>query len=1133
MKKLYPTLLVTLAIILATFTAGAQAPDIEIGAGTEDAGLPINPFYGYSYSQTIFLQEELNTDGQRIHKIAFYYEGGSRWSDQIRVFMAHTSQDELTDYITEGLTLVYEGEYPVMNQEGWMEIPLTVPFEYNNTDNLLIAMTEDKPGFRLNSVFHSTQVTGNMSIIATKDGSPAYDVNNPPTNGQLQPYRPNIRMWFESIPAGPAVSIIPSQLYFLYIRENEEKMLNVTVINTGTEDLVISGLEAGGMPFVTNFSGTIAPGETQLVDIRFVPEEVGDYPGHLSLQTNSSVDPVYIYTEAFSVPELAIVETFVETTFPPEDWYVDPNSWTRRGFGGFEGGGNAYLNTGTDFGYLVTPKLNIQEGNKLIFYAAQQLDGELTVSHSYDMEEWTELENIILTRQFQRYIIDLDGFEGAGYIGFSGIPRIYLDYVVAPEVHLELPPNTVTNPLPADGFENAFITQNLYWNASNTAQGYKVYLGTDNPPTNVVNGEDIGNIRRYKTPVLDYDTGYFWQIVPYNEYGDAEDCPVWSFTTIAYSPVVEFPFEEGFENDNGAVPPAGWINEDGYWDSTGNAHTGQYAARASFYHPVDANLITPPVQLPESENMSLIFYWKNGNVYGKNDKITGHDTLYVEITNDMGQNWIEQGIFSAPDVMEEYLPVQVDLAAYSGEEIYIRFRHSTDGEPVTAMPVGIDDIKISSSLEEPVIWVNQDYWTAGNIANNTYVFSEGFRLRNMGAGTLTITDAYFDGDSYTTTFDAGEVSLEFGEEYHFSFGFEPFETGSYLVNFIIESNGGDLEIELFGVSEHVDPFTFDGFEDGEVPPWGWMAHDEDGDEINWMRAWNHAIPAYNGTFSAVSFSYVAGLGELDPDNWFITPKIHVQEDQEFTYFIACGSEEYHADHYTLYVSTTTNRLDQFTHVLHEETLKPEDVEWSQRVFDLNEWAGQEIYIAFRHHDSEGQDYIKLDDIEVRDKLVVQPPYADPPAGAVPAGTMVSLFTDTQDAQIFYTLDGETPDNESILYEEPVEIVEPLTIKAVAFLDEVYSEVSTFEYTIDDTSVEELSADGFSIYPNPASDKIYLLKDHERPVTVSVINIVGSVVANYHMVSREIIIDAGDLGPGIYMIRLDDGKETRFRKLIVQ
>ena len=1133
MKKIYPTLLITLAIIMATFTIRAQAPDIEIGDGTEDAGLPIKPFFGYSYSQTIFLQEELDVEDQRIHKIGFYYRGGSKWADQVRVYMAHTTQETLSGYITEGLTLVYEGPYPVMNQEGWMEIALSNPFEYNNEDNLLIAMTEDQPGFRLNSIFNSTQVDSNMSILATKDISPPYDVNNPPADGQLLSYRPNIRLWFEDIPDGPALSIIPPQLYFLYIRENEEKSINVTVKNTGTQDLVISGLAAEGMPFTTNYSGTIAPGQTQLVDIRFVPEEVGDFIGHFTLETNTSVDPVYIYAEAFSVPELAIIETFVETTFPPEDWYADPNTWTRRGFGGFEGGGNAYLNTGTDPGYLVTPKLNIQEGNKLIFYAAQQLDGELTVSHSSDMEEWTELENIILTRQYQRYIIDLDGFEGPGYIGFSGIPRIYLDYVITPEVHLELPPNPVTNPIPGDGFENAFITQNLRWNASNTAQGYKVFVGTDNPPTNLVDGQDIGNIRRFKTPVLENATEYFWQIVPYNEYGDAEDCPVWSFTTIAYAPVVNFPFEEGFENDNGAVPPAGWINQDGHWQSTTNANSGQYAARASFNHPVDAIIITPPLQLPDETDMAMVFYWKNGYVYGKDARIIGHDTLYVEVTIDNGQTWSEEGIYSAPSPMENYLPAMVELADFAGEEIYIRFRHSTNANPNFAMPVGIDDIKVSVAAQEPIIWVNEDHWVAGNIANNTFVFSGGFRLRNVGSGTLTVSDAYFEGNYFTTSFVAEEVSLEIGQEYHFSFGFEPFETGNFLTNFIIESNGGTLQIELAGTSEHVDPFTFDGFEDGLVPPHGWMAHDEDGDEVNWMRAFNHAIPAYNGTFSAVSFSYVAGMGELTPDNWLVTSKIHVEENQEFYFYVACGSATYHADHYTVYVSATTNRLDQFTHVLHDETLKPENVEWSERAFDLNPWAGQEIYIAFRHHQTVGQSLIKLDDVGLRDVIVVDPPYADPPAGAVPAGTLVSLFSNTQDALIFYTLDGELPDDGSILYESAIEINEPITIRAVAFLDDVYSEVSTFEYTIDDTSVEEFAWDGFSMFPNPASDIVYLKKMNDKPVTVSVINTAGQVVASYRMINREMTINARDFDSGIYMIRLDVGKGVSYRKLIVQ
>ncbi|MFN3557201.1 MAG: choice-of-anchor J domain-containing protein [Bacteroidales bacterium] len=1124
-----------LALLLALWLqpARAQAPHVEIGQGTILAGLPIHPYFGYSYSQSIFLQEELDTEGKRIHKLAFYYQGGSRWSDNVSVYLAHTTQETLSGYITEGLTLVYEGALAVMNQEGWVEIALTNPFEYNNTDNLLLAMKENTPGFRLNSAFYSTDSGANRSVLATKDGSPAYDVNNPPANFQVKSERPNIRLWFEDLPAGPAVSIQPPQLYFLYIRENEEKMLSVSVVNTGVEPLQITGLQSQGLPFSTQFSGTLQPGQSQLVDIRFVPDEVGDFAGHITLETNTSVDPVYLYVEGFARPEMAVIETFASATFPPEGWAVGEGSWTRRGFGGFEGPGNAYLNTGTQPGYLVTPKLNIQEDDQLIFYAYQTLNGELTVSHSYDMEEWTVLQHILLTGQYQRYSIDLDQVQGPGYIGFSGIPRLYVDYVVAPEIHLELPPNPVGNPVPQDELWNAFVTQWLAWSASNLAEGYRVYLGTDNPPTNLIDGQDVGNVRRFKTPVLQHNTTYYWQIVPYNHNGDAQDCPVWSFTTIAFDPVADFPFTEGFETEQGQVPPPGWINQDGHWTTTQYAHSGQFAARASFNHPVDAVMISPPLELPSDDQMELVFYWKNGNLFKEAHKVVGYDTLYVEITSDYGQNWSLGGIFSAPSPMTHYMPARVGLEALAGQVVHIRFRHSTNGNPNFAMPVAIDDIAIQSAAQQPILWLSHESWDAGSIANNTWITSETITLRNLGAGVLSLDQVSFSGEYFTTTLDPQEVALEFGQEYTFTLAFEPFADGSFPNALSIHSNGGNAQIVLSGESLFVPPFAFDGFEGGVVPPHGWMNHDEDGDEIFWLRAWNHAIPAHTGTFSAVSFSYVAGLGDLTPDNWLVTPKIHVGQNQEFFFWVACGSPNYPADHYKVLVSTTTNRLDQFTHILHEETLKAENAQWSERVFDLTPWAGQQIYIAFRHTESVGQDYVKLDDIGVRDALVVEAPYGDPAPGAVVAGTQVSLISDTPDAQIFYTLNGDDPHTGSTLFQDPISITMAITIKAVAHKNGTYSDVVALEYTIDDTSVHGPRLVQVQMYPNPASQKVYFEKANGEAIWVQIISLSGQVMLQRWVDQQVTSLDISSLSAGTYLVRLQDNQTVNFRKLVIR
>ncbi|MBT2734475.1 endonuclease [Bacillus sp. ISL-7] len=72
----------------------------------------------------------------------------------------------------------------------------------------------------------------------------------------------------------------------------------------------------------------------------------------------------------------------------------------------------------------------------------------------------------------------------------------------------------------------------------------------------------------------------------------------------------------------------------------------------------------------------------------------------------------------------------------------------------------------------------------------------------------------------------------------------------------------------------------------------------------------------------------------------------------------------------------------------------------------------------------------------------------PAAGAVAAGTKVSLATATADAKIHYTTDGTTPTAASIEYTAPIDISADKTIKAIAVKANLEnSDVATFAYTV--------------------------------------------------------------------------------------
>ncbi len=84
---------------------------------------------------------------------------------------------------------------------------------------------------------------------------------------------------------------------------------------------------------------------------------------------------------------------------------------------------------------------------------------------------------------------------------------------------------------PLDEEEGTSITPELMWEPVRVApEGYRLYVGTDNPPTNVLHAVDLGNQTNYNLDTLMYNQTYFWRIEAYIGANSAMG-DVYSFTT--------------------------------------------------------------------------------------------------------------------------------------------------------------------------------------------------------------------------------------------------------------------------------------------------------------------------------------------------------------------------------------------------------------------------------------------------------------------------------------------------------------------------------------------------------------------------------------------------------------------------
>jgi hypothetical protein len=244
---------------VALSAEGLSSEIVIIGTGTDDLSLPIEPYYGYSYSQSIFLQSEINM-ARPIEKIYYYWNGAAATvnSNNWTVYMGHTpntSFDSGTAWIPlSNLTEVFSGTVTLPAIEGWVEIILTTPFTYNNVDNLVVAVDENADLYdSYNEYFYCTsELKTNRSIQYYSDGTNP-DPLAPPTGTPVAGY-PNIMLKFEEeqpplpVELSSFTAILTDQFYVQLtwisqsetnlsgyrVYRNEEKSLDNAILITPT-----------------------------------------------------------------------------------------------------------------------------------------------------------------------------------------------------------------------------------------------------------------------------------------------------------------------------------------------------------------------------------------------------------------------------------------------------------------------------------------------------------------------------------------------------------------------------------------------------------------------------------------------------------------------------------------------------------------------------------------------------------------------------------------------------------------------------------------------------------------------------------------------------------------------------------
>ena len=207
--------ILTMFFVFAAFFGGTAWGQnvVTIGNGSvNDNHAPIYAYDSqYSFSEQLYTAAEINqSESGYITKLGFKRSGSLYYDWSITVYMKAVDDDDLADgYINvSNSDIVYNGIY-YPNVNNWNTIELDVPFYYDNTKNLLIAVDKDSSGIGGNYNWICTNID-NMARYSIA-GSYIDPLNLP--GGTVLSNRPNIQLTFESadcaIPYGVTATLTP------------------------------------------------------------------------------------------------------------------------------------------------------------------------------------------------------------------------------------------------------------------------------------------------------------------------------------------------------------------------------------------------------------------------------------------------------------------------------------------------------------------------------------------------------------------------------------------------------------------------------------------------------------------------------------------------------------------------------------------------------------------------------------------------------------------------------------------------------------------------------------------------------------------------------------------------------------
>lgn len=290
-------------------------------------------------------------------------------------------------------------------------------------------------------------------------------------------------------------------------------------------------------------------------------------------------------------------------------------------------------------------------------------------------------------------------------------------------------PSITTLTAPANSAINVSPTTTFTWAASTQAASYLIEVATDAAFANIVYSATVTDTSAAPGAPLNTSTQYFWRVRPTNICGNGTQSTVFSFTTQAA------PGDCGIgstanvivsENFNAGGLPAGWATTGSTGTSTWASSTlrpfggsGSSLLAVDLATLSDQRLITSAIALPTGQD-PITLQFQSDQTIEDDPPDACFDGGIIEVSTDNGANFSPlpatamltdpyngpvDGGFSSPIAGQQawcgdpqaYLRSVVDLSAFAGQSVRLRFRLATD-TTVGRAPNGwfIDNFSVQS-----------------------------------------------------------------------------------------------------------------------------------------------------------------------------------------------------------------------------------------------------------------------------------------------------------------------------------------------------------------------------------------------------------------------------------------------------